>query len=95
MPGVYKEKVCETCGITHRKRGPFCSKVCSNKGRDEVYREKMRDRMLNTDEGQQLVWDLNWDDRHEPVAPQVYKEQPSLQRGQFVSGGNIWSIVDD
>mgnify|MGYP003349988139 CR=1 FL=1 len=43
MPGVYKEKTCPTCGTKHRKKGIFCSKTCSNKGRDEQYKEKMRD----------------------------------------------------
>lgn len=95
MPGVYKEKECPTCGVKHRKKGMFCSKTCSNKGRDEEYKAKMRDRMLNTDEGQVRAWNLNWDETDEPVAPQIFTEKPSLQRGQFVSGGDIWTIADD
>lgn len=96
MPGVYKEKVCPTCGTKHRKKGQYCSKTCSNKGRDDTYRAKMRDKMLNTDEGQVRAWQLNWDeDTDAPIAPQVFKEKPSLQRGQFVSGGDIWTIADD
>jgi hypothetical protein len=56
----------------------------------------MRDKMLNTDEGQVRAWQLNWDeDTDAPIAPQVFKEKPSLQRGQFVSGGDIWTIADD
>jgi hypothetical protein len=26
MPGVYREKQCPVCGITHRRRGPYCSR---------------------------------------------------------------------
>lgn len=26
MAGVYREKQCPVCGITHRKRGPYCSR---------------------------------------------------------------------
>lgn len=55
----------------------------------------MRERMLYTEKGQETTWNLNWDERDEPVAPQIYKEQPSLKRGQFVSGGDIWTVVDD
>ncbi len=29
----YREKQCPYCGKLHKKRGPFCSKVCSNKNR--------------------------------------------------------------
>ena len=28
--GQYKEKTCPTCGATHRKRGPYCSRSCGN-----------------------------------------------------------------
>jgi predicted nucleic acid-binding Zn ribbon protein len=46
MPGVYREKECPTCGTKHRKKGQYCSKTCSNKGRDDVYKEKMRDKKV-------------------------------------------------
>ena len=26
----YKEKICPTCGVTHKKRGPYCSRSCGN-----------------------------------------------------------------
>lgn len=94
MPGVYREKECPTCGIKHRKKGVFCSKTCSNKGRDEEYKQKMRDKMLYTDEGQMRSWNLNWDDTDEPVAPPM-NVGPSLNRNQFVSGGDVWTIADD
>lgn len=41
MPGVYREKECPTCGTKHRKKGRFCSKSCSNAGRDEETRAKL------------------------------------------------------
>ena len=28
--GRYKEKVCPTCGTTHRKQGIYCSRSCGN-----------------------------------------------------------------
>jgi hypothetical protein len=30
---TYRTKSCKYCGIDHKKRGPFCSKICSNKNR--------------------------------------------------------------
>mgnify|MGYP003352629128 FL=1 len=30
---TYRQKSCKYCGATHKKRGPYCSKVCSNKDR--------------------------------------------------------------
>lgn len=91
----YREKQCPTCGVKHRKKGQFCSKSCSNKGRDEEYKAKMRDRALNTERGQHATWLLNFDETDEPVPPQAYRDVPELGRGQFVSGGDIWTVVDD
>lgn len=28
--GQYREKTCPTCGVQHRKRGPYCSRSCGN-----------------------------------------------------------------
>lgn len=28
--GQYREKSCPTCGATHHKRGPYCSRSCGN-----------------------------------------------------------------
>ena len=95
MPGVYREKECPTCAIKHRKKGVFCSKICSNKGRDQEYREKMRDRMLNTAKGQEIAWNLNFDETDEPVAPQIFVEKPSLKKNQFVAAGDVWTIAED
>lgn len=91
MPGIYREKECPTCTIKHRKKGMFCSKICSNKGRDEEYRQRMRERMLYTDEGQERVWNLTWGQDSEPILPQIGK---GPDRNQFVQGGDLWEIVD-
>jgi predicted nucleic acid-binding Zn ribbon protein len=44
MPGIYREKSCPTCGTTHRKKGQYCSKACSNSNREvsDNVREAMR-----------------------------------------------------
>lgn len=33
MAGIYRQKQCPTCGITHRRRGPYCSRSCAAKDR--------------------------------------------------------------
>ena len=40
---MYKEKVCPNCGITHRKRGEFCSQGChsSYRGQTEETKKKL------------------------------------------------------
>lgn len=44
MPGVYREKLCPTCGISHRKRGPYCSRSCGNiREHTEETKEKLRE----------------------------------------------------
>ena len=30
---TYRQKTCPYCGAQHKKRGPFCSKSCSNRNR--------------------------------------------------------------
>lgn len=42
--GQYREKTCGFCGILHRKRGPYCSQACANRGRPE-YSEKVSENM--------------------------------------------------
>jgi uncharacterized Zn finger protein (UPF0148 family) len=44
MPGIYREKTCPSCGITHRKRGNFCGISCANREREvsDNTREAMR-----------------------------------------------------
>jgi hypothetical protein len=44
MPGVYKEKDCKSCGVKHRKRGPYCSQSCASREKEPTdnMREAMR-----------------------------------------------------
>jgi hypothetical protein len=60
-----------------------------------VYREKMRNKLLETEEGQMRAWNLNFDDTDEPVPPQIQKEGPAIGRNQFVAGGDLWTIAED
>jgi hypothetical protein len=92
----YREKECPHCGTKHRKRGPYCSRSCGNhrtwtKKQKEVFSEKKREYLYNTDEGEVERWQIN--NQHvedELIQPQVTQE---LEYGQFVEDGDIWEEV--
>lgn len=88
MPGVYREKVCPTCGVKHRKKGPFCSKVCSNAGRDGITRQKISDasKANNTIANVQIASGIVF----EPPDPNKIKWDP-LGDNQFIASGDIWT----
>jgi hypothetical protein len=86
--GRYKAHPCPACGVVHKGKGPFCSKSCSNTGRDAEYREKMSNKMLHTDEGQLRTWNFKWGDEFEPILPGT---TPVLSSNQFVADGDVWT----
>lgn len=90
--GRYKAHECPTCKVTHKGKGPFCSKVCSNRGRDDEYKQRMRERALYTDTGQLTTWTLNWDETKEPVL--AGGSGSTLPANQFVEGGDIWETFE-
>lgn len=88
MPGIYKRKTCPACGVEHRKRGEFCSKTCSNKGRSPEVYEKVSEWMKTSDKGQELIYNLNNDPDYEP--PCVGGRNDSNRPNGFISGGDLW-----
>jgi hypothetical protein len=86
--GQYREKVCPTCGVKHRKKGPFCSKACSNAGRDGKTRAsisaavKFNNTIAHVQIANKIV--------EEPPDPNAIKWDP-LGDNQFVSGGDLWT----
>lgn len=91
---AYKEKTCPTCGATHNKRGPYCSRSCGNSRPMPEYQkqtmsEVKKEWAYNTDEGEEARWRINNHDEPEPVAP--IRTQDSLQVNQFVQDGDIWT----
>jgi hypothetical protein len=97
MPNQYKQKLCPECYSEHRKRGPFCSKVCSNKARFikpetvEKHRENTT-KFINSGSASAEVskWAINADRdvlEHGLPLPQV----DDLGIGQFVAGGDLWN----
>lgn len=88
----YSKKNCLTCGIEHRKRGPFCSKVCSNSGRDGATRQKISEasRANNTIAHAYLGAGTV----QEPPDPNKWGNF-SLAKNQFIDqDGDIWTSCD-
>lgn len=92
MPGVYREKECPTCGTKHRKKGPYCSKACSNAGRDEETRAKLS--ASAKEHGQVYAAQMARKQIEEPPDPNAWDWEP-LDSNQFISDGDIWTIVDE
>lgn len=86
--GQYREKVCPTCGVKHRKKGPFCSKSCSNAGRDGITRQKISDasKANNAIKHAQIAQGTVV----EPPDPNKIKWDP-LESNQFIAGGDLWT----
>lgn len=86
--GQYREKVCPTCGVKHRKKGPFCSKACSNAGRDAITRAnisaaaKFNNNIAHAQIGKGTV--------EEPPDPNAIRWDP-LEDNQFIAGGDLWT----
>lgn len=93
MPGVYREKECPTCGVKHRKKGQYCSKTCSNKGRDPEVYKKHAEYMKNSDKGQESTYQLNYDAKKDPAinAGGINRPKPD----GFVSGGIFWTTDEN
>jgi hypothetical protein len=94
---AYKEKECPTCGEIHYKRGPYCSRSCGNSRiHSEEHKQLLsikQSQYMNSgnDAAERVTYNLNHDEYDEPVMPG--KETP-LRRGQFIAGGDLWTLDD-
>lgn len=104
MPGVYKEKECPTCGVTHRKRGPYCGRSCAGKANKpspnaaKATSEANKKRWENEEyaEDQRLILaDAALKSKgksHEPIPPQFANEY--LDSGEVIDG-DYWTSDSD
>jgi hypothetical protein len=107
MAGIYREKTCPTCGVTHRRRGPYCSRSCGAKNRiitDETkqklsdsgkarYEDKTSDDYLNTVENVKAAALKSKGINPDPIPPQFRNEY--IDDNHFVSSGDYWTVIDD
>ena len=94
------DKVCLRCGITHRKRGIYCSSSCANTRpasdqtnmkRSLALAEYHKNRSEASDEA---VWKMRGGSEDDLLIPvSSIEEAPGLEANQFVSDGAIWEVV--
>jgi len=98
MPNQYKSKICPECYTEHRKRGPFCSKICSNKARivTQETRDKQSEAMTKfmnsgNETAEKIIWSLKASqDMREEGLPLPQTPDP-IRDNQFVQDGDLWS----
>lgn len=98
---TYRTKYCPKCNTEHKKRGPYCSKSCSNSMRiiTKEQRENQSKGMTkfltgNSDKAEELRWQINNYDQEERGVDPVAPMRPDLEPNQFVQGGDLW-VSDD
>lgn len=81
MPNQYRLKNCPTCGVEHRKKGPYCSRSCGN-GREFTEEQKKNLRVKNREYYQT------------PEGIATAKKISSVNSGEVASGVDIdeWSV---
>lgn len=94
----YKEKTCPTCGVTHNKRGAYCSRSCGNtRPMSDTQKESIaaakREWHATSDNAAVTVhtWTSQGKNKDpDPVAPITKKP---IQSNQFVQDGDLWTEI--
>ncbi len=92
---AYKEKICLKCGVTHNKRGEYCSRSCGNQRKHKpetklAIATTQVNRHLNGDEiaeHQRYVM-AQVNGAIDPVAPPT---KSPIKSNQFVQDGDLWT----
>jgi hypothetical protein len=93
---AYKSKTCPKCGVTHNKRGEYCSRSCGNsRAHTKEHKEKTAEglRKWHATSDTAAVAAHNFTSKGnnkeaEPVPPQIHTG-PDV--GQFVEDGDLWT----
>ena len=93
---AYKEKTCPACGVTHNKRGEYCSRSCGNKKKHTAetkakIAEVKREWHATSDTAQVAAHNFTskgLNKEAEPVPPQTHTP---LGSNQFVEDGDLWT----
>jgi hypothetical protein len=95
----YKSKTCPKCGVTHNKRGEFCSRSCGNtrKHKPETKEKigKAKSAWLTSGDERAEVEVHNFvsqgnNQTPDPIAP---IRPVDIGSGRFVQDGDVWEEV--
>ena len=95
----YKEKTCPKCGVTHNKRGEFCSRSCGNTRKHKPETKKKigeaKHAWLTSGNEEAEVAKHNYISKRingepDPVAPIVSRD---IGYNRFVEDGDLWEEV--
>lgn len=95
----YKEKTCPNCGVTHKKRGPYCSRSCGNhrvhttERKEEIAQQK-REWHATSDAAAVVAHNFISQGNNktpDPVSPPV---RLPIRDDQFVADGDLWTNCD-
>lgn len=93
---AYKEKICPKCGVTHNKRGEYCSRSCGNQKKHTTEtKQKIAETqraILTNGSDESEVRKHNYISKRingepDPIAPPV---RAPLSDNQFVQDGDLW-----
>lgn len=93
---AYKEKDCPKCGVTHKKRGEYCSRSCGNQRKHtEETKQKIavgKREWLNSGTDAAEVEKHNYISKRvnaepDPIAPM---KPIDLGTGRFIQDGDLW-----
>lgn len=93
---AYKEKTCQKCGVTHKKRGPYCSRSCGNtrKHTEEAKKKigEAKREWLNSGSDKAELEKYNYISKRSNADPDpVPPISPTpVRSNQFVQDGDLW-----
>ena len=96
---AYKEKTCPKCGVTHNKRGEFCSRSCGNtRAHTAESKQAISDakKQWHATSEVAAVVAHNYTSKRingapDPIAPPV---RAPLEDNQFIADGDLWTNCD-
>lgn len=86
----YKAKNCQRCGVTHKKRGLFCSLKCANSRKPSEKTLKERSERLK--EYYTTLEGSAFRQMHSDNAKRRHREKAAESRGEYVLSDEDWQL---
>jgi len=95
---AYKEKTCPTCGVTHKKRGAYCSRSCGNtRPMSDAQKESIaagkREWHATSETAEIAAHNFISQGKNKDPDPIPPQKPIDLGVGRFVQDGDLWEEV--